>query len=160
MESIRKAVDKLMAAGLTLATAESCTGGMVAAAVTDLPGVSACFKGGVVSYSNDVKNAVLGVPQEILATVGAVSEECAKAMADGVRRRLGADIGVSTTGIAGPTGGTPTKPVGLVWFGIATAGGVKAASCVFAGDRDAVRRQAVDFAATLVCDACKGPGAD
>lgn len=154
MEPIRKAVEILIASGKTLATAESCTGGMVAAAVTDLPGVSACFKGGVVSYSNDVKNAMLGVPQEIMATVGAVSEECAKAMADGVRRRLGADIGISTTGIAGPTGGTPAKPVGLVWFGIATADGVKAAYRVFAGDRDAVRRQAVDFAASLVSEAC------
>ena len=102
--------------GLTLATAESCTGGLVASRLTAIPGASDVFLGSVVAYSNSVKAAQLGVPEEMLATFGAVSAETAAAMAEGARERLGADVAVSVTGVAGPGGGTPEKPVGLVFI--------------------------------------------
>jgi nicotinamide-nucleotide amidase len=110
--------------GLSLALAESCTGGLIAERITSIPGASRSFLGGVVSYSNAVKTSALGVPPDLLATRGAVSPEVAQAMAAGVRDRLGADVGLSVTGIAGPGGGTPEKPVGLVYLGLATASGV------------------------------------
>ena len=141
--------------GLTLATAESCTGGLVAGRITSVPGSSAVFLGGVVSYSNEVKRELLGVPQEVLERVGAVSAECAEAMAAGARGRLKADAAVSVTGIAGPDGGTPAKPVGLVFFGVATAAGVKSERCLFAGDRESVRRQAADRALALLMAAAR-----
>jgi PncC family amidohydrolase len=136
--------------GLTLATAESCTGGLVAARLTSVPGASAVFLGGVVSYANAVKRQVLGVPQTVLDGAGAVSAGCAEAMAAGARRLLGADAAVSVTGIAGPDGGTPEKPVGLVWFGVASGRGARSERRVFAGDREAVRRQAADHALELL----------
>ena len=101
--------------GLTLATAESCTGGLVAARLTSVPGSSDVFLGGVVSYANEVKTAALGVPEDVLAAHGAVSAETAAAMAEGARRRLDADVAVAVTGIAGPGGGSDEKPVGLVY---------------------------------------------
>jgi len=136
-------VELLKAGGLTCATAESCTGGGVGAAITAVPGSSAAFLGGVVSYANSVKNGVLGVPTKTLDTVGAVSSECAAAMASGARRLLGADLAVSVTGIAGPDGGSDEKPVGLVWFALASAVGVRTEKAIFAGDRARVREQAV-----------------
>jgi len=105
--------------GLTIAVAESCTGGLIAHRLTNLPGSSAYFMGGVVAYSNEVKERVLGVSHETLLLHGAVSEECAREMARGARRLLGTDIAISATGIAGPTGGTPQKPVGLVYVALA-----------------------------------------
>ncbi len=149
-------VRELLARNLQAATAESCTGGLVAAALTDVPGVSACYLGGVVSYANSVKHGVLGVPETVLETVGAVSAECAEAMARGVRERLGADLAVSTTGIAGPGGGTPTKPVGLVYFGVADRDGARSFRRVFPGDRAAVRAQAVATALSLLLEAARG----
>jgi nicotinamide-nucleotide amidase len=101
--------------------AESCTGGIVAQKLTDVPGSSAYFLGGVVAYSNAAKQELLGVPAALLQEHGAVSEACARAMAEGVRARFGADLGVSTTGISGPDGGTPEKPVGLVHLALARA---------------------------------------
>lgn len=137
----------LLAAGnLTCATAESCTGGGAGAAITNVPGSSAVYRGGVISYANEVKRQVLGVREETLMRVGAVSEETARQMAEGVRRLTGADLAVSTTGIAGPGGGTADKPVGLVWFALATAAGTRAEKAIFTGNRATVRRAAVTHA--------------
>lgn len=125
LELCTKIVDILKQRGLTLSTAESCTGGLVAKSITDVSGCSSVFYGGVVSYDNSVKQGVLGVKEETLNTYGAVSYETAREMAQGVRRALNTDIGISTTGIAGPGGGTPTKPVGTVYIGIATSDSVQ-----------------------------------
>jgi PncC family amidohydrolase len=138
---------------VTLATAESCTGGLVAARITAVPGASAVFLGGVVSYANEAKQGLLGVPQSVLERVGAVSAECAEAMAAGARERLKADVAVAVTGIAGPDGGTPQKPVGLVCFGVAAGGGVKSECRLFEGDREAVRQQASERALALLLEA-------
>ena len=146
-------VAALKARGLTCATAESCTGGSVGGAITAVPGSSAVFLGGVISYANEVKRDVLGVPQEILDAHGAVSPECAERMAAGARNLLKSDLAVSLTGIAGPDGGSAEKPVGLVWFGLATKDGVRTEKKLFAGDRAAVRAQAVSHALELLLSA-------
>ena len=150
MTTAEKLVKVLTEKKMTCATAESCTGGGVGNAITAVPGSSAVFWGGVISYDNSVKRDVLGVPENVLATVGAVSQECAAAMAKGVRRLLKTDLAVSVTGIAGPGGGTAEKPVGLVWFGLATAAGVKTGSKVFPGDRAAIRAAAIEHALGLL----------
>ena len=121
--------------GRTLALAESCTGGLVAELVTGIPGSSDYFLGGVVAYANAAKESLLGVPRELLDRHGSVSDPVARAMAEGVRRRFGADLGVATTGISGPGGGTPEKPVGLVHVALARAEGTHAESFVFPLDR-------------------------
>ncbi len=121
--------------GETLATAESCTGGNIAHRFTAMPGASEYFKGGVVAYSNEVKMALLGVDLESLNRYGAVSQSVAEQMAEGVRRATGATYGISTTGIAGPTGGTPEKPVGTVWMAVATPNGVFSRRMVFGSVR-------------------------
>lgn len=121
--------------GETLATAESCTGGNIAHRFTAMPGASEYFKGGVVAYSNEVKMALLGVDPESLNRYGAVSQSIAEQMAEGVRRATGATYGISTTGIAGPTGGTPEKPVGTVWMAVATPNGVFSRRMVFGSVR-------------------------
>jgi len=143
MTVAEKLVELLKAQNLTCATAESCTGGGVGSAITAVPGSSAVFAGGVISYSNDVKREVLGVKAETLASAGAVSPETAAQMAEGVRTLLKTDLAVSLTGIAGPDGGSDEKPVGLVWFGLATKDGVRTEKVLFAGDRARVREQAV-----------------
>ncbi|MDL9935256.1 competence/damage-inducible protein A [Gordonia sp. ABSL1-1] len=152
-------LDDLLAHALTgvrIATAESCTGGLVAARLTDRAGSSAYVWGGVVSYSNDVKTDMLDVPATMIAEHGAVSEQVARAMADGARRRLGADIAVSTTGIAGPDGGSTEKPVGTVCFGLSIAGRTTATRTRrFPGDRATVRALATTAALHLVLDALK-----
>lgn len=135
---------------LTVATAESCTGGGVAAALTSLAGSSDYVMGGIVSYSNAAKASLLGVPQEILDTRGAVSPECARAMAEGARRALGTDLAVSTTGIAGPGGGTARKPVGLVYIAVAGREGVTAAEHHFTGDRATVTSAATEAALAML----------
>jgi nicotinamide-nucleotide amidase len=119
----------------TLATAESCTGGLLAERITAVPGASAYYQGGAVTYSNAAKVALLGVPEELLAAHGAVSAEVARAMAEGARARFGADLAVSTTGISGPDGGTPEKPVGLVYVGFASQAGSEAHEFEFPFDR-------------------------
>ncbi len=143
MTVAEKLVELLKARGLRCATAESCTGGGIGSAITAVPGSSAVYLGGVVSYANEVKSGVLGVSKDTLATVGAVSPETAAQMAEGVRRLVGADLAVSVTGIAGPDGGSDDKPVGLVWFGLASAAGTRTEKAIFAGDRARVREQAV-----------------
>lgn len=105
--------------GLTLATAESCTGGRVAAFITEIPGCSVFYRGGVVAYSNSVKEELLGVSHETLLKYGAVSEETVREMAHGAMQRLNADAAIATSGIAGPSGGTPEKPVGTIWIAVA-----------------------------------------
>ena len=128
--------------GLTIAVAESCTGGMLASQFISVPGSSAWFMEGCVAYSNQAKRNRLGVREETLRQFGAVSEETAVEMAEGIRRTAGADIGVSTTGIAGPDGGTPEKPIGLVYIGIASAGGSFAKELRLTGNRQRVRSMA------------------
>lgn len=143
-------VQELTARGLTLAVAESCTGGLASKRVTDIPGSSACFLGGVVSYSNEVKERLLGVRHETLQQYGAVSEQVACQMAQGVRLAMGADIGVSTTGVAGPTG-SEQKPAGLVYIGLSTKEGTRAVRILKTNQsRDRVRRQASSTALDLV----------
>jgi nicotinamide-nucleotide amidase len=136
--------------GLTLATGESCTGGMVAERLTSVPGSSDVFRGAVVAYANAVKVQELGVPERVLAEHGAVSAETAAAMAAGARERLGADVGVGVTGVAGPDGGTATKPVGLVYVHAAGPGGELAVESSYGSDRETVRRRATAVALHLV----------
>ena len=136
----------LLARGWMLATAESCTGGMIAAACTDLAGSSQWFERGFVSYSNAAKTELLGVPAALIAEHGAVSEPVARAMAEGAVQRSAAQVAVAVTGVAGPTGGTPDKPVGTVWFGWRVDGATHSELQRFAGDRAAVRAQTVRHA--------------
>lgn len=138
--------------GVTVGTAESCTGGLVAGAVTAIPGSSEVIRGGVVSYAIPVKHDVLGVSWDILDApgVGAVSSECAAAMCEGARRVLGCDLAVSVTGIAGPGGAEPGKPVGTVWFGLATPAGTHTERHLLSGGRDEVRAKAVRVAVGLL----------
>ncbi|HEY3115511.1 MAG TPA: nicotinamide-nucleotide amidohydrolase family protein [Chloroflexota bacterium] len=140
-----------------LAVAESCTGGSLAAAITDLPGSSSFFVGGVVAYSNDLKEQLLGVPSATLQRHGAVSEETARAMAEGIRSRTGSAMGVSTTGIAGPGGATENKPVGLVYIGVATPDGVEVRRDVWPGGRAEVRAASVRAALSLALEALGSP---
>ena len=135
-----------LARGLTVATAESCTGGLVAEAITRVPGSSGYFVGGVVSYADAVKAELLGVPGAVLAAHGAVSEPVARAMAEGARARLGVDLAVSVTGIAGPDGGTLEKPVGLTFIGLASATATTARRYVWSFDRDGDRRASAEAA--------------
>lgn len=125
---------------LKIATAESCTGGLLSHILTSTSGSSIYFKGGVVAYSNEIKERVLGVQEHTLLLYGAVSAQCAQEMAEGIRSKFEVDIGLSTTGIAGPTGGTPEKPVGLVWIGISTAEETKTFQYNFPGTREEVKK--------------------
>lgn len=134
--------ERLQTLKRTVAVAESCTGGLLAAHLTAVPGSSATFPGGIIAYANAVKTRLLNVSESILAEHGAVSEPVARAMASGVRTLFGTDIGIGITGIAGPDGGTPQKPVGLVWIALADAQGVTAQDHVFTGNRTAVRQAA------------------
>lgn len=145
-------VEKLTSAKKTLATAESCTGGMIGAEITSVPGASAVFMGGIISYDNSVKSGILGVGETTLKDRGAVSVETAAQMAAGAKKVCGADVAVSVTGIAGPGGGSAEKPVGTVCFGIASEMGVRAVKMNFSpdGSREDIRRQSVDFAMELV----------
>ncbi len=136
----------LLTRGWMLATAESCTGGMIAAACTDLAGSSQWFERGFVSYSNAAKTELLGVPAGLIAQHGAVSEPVARAMAEGAVQHSAAQVSVAVTGVAGPTGGTPDKPVGTVWFGWRIDGTTHSELRHFTGDRAAVRAQTVRHA--------------
>ncbi len=128
-----------LARGLRVATAESCTGGLVGAAITAIPGSSGYYLGGFITYADEVKRDLAGVPAEVLAAHGAVSAQVAVTMAEGARSRLGADLAVSVTGVAGPGGGSDAKPVGLTYVGVADGHGTDARRYLWAGDRDANR---------------------
>jgi nicotinamide-nucleotide amidase len=151
-EVLQKARDK----SLTLGTAESCTGGLVSGTLTAIPGSSDVVMGSVVSYACSVKHRVLGVSQETLDTVGAVSQECACQMAEGARRVLASDVAVSVTGIAGPGGAVPGKPVGTVWFACACEQGTVSERHEFSGNRDTVRAKTVACALDMLAAACDG----
>lgn len=152
---VRELGETLQAMNWKMAVAESCTGGGLGAAVTDRAGSSAYFLGGVIAYDNRLKHSLLGVSEDALGRYGAVSLEVAERMASGCRRRLGADLAVSITGIAGPGGATPGKPVGLVFIGVATAAATRAQELHFTGDRADVRRQAVVAALRAAVEAAR-----
>jgi nicotinamide-nucleotide amidase len=135
---------------LKLATAESCTGGLLSKMITDISGSSEYFIGGIISYSNEMKMKILSVSGEILVNHGAVSAECAAAMADGARKNLGADIAISITGIAGPTGGTPEKPVGLVYIGLSVPDRTVTSENRFGNDRERIRERSASVALDLL----------
>ncbi len=146
-------VARAQARGLMLATAESCTGGLVAALITSVAGSSAVLEQGAVTYSNAAKTRMLDVPAALIEAHGAVSQPVAEAMAAGARTRAGVDLAVSITGIAGPGGGSDEKPVGLVHFGLATADGVQHLERRFGeGDRHAIRMAATEQALQLLLD--------
>jgi nicotinamide-nucleotide amidase len=154
LEEAATLLARMQEAGRTLATAESCTGGLIAAALTAVPGSSATVLAGYVTYSNDAKARMLGVDPAVIAAVGAVSAEVAQAMAEGALRDSGADIAISCTGIAGPGGATPGKPVGLVYLGLARRGAAtRVERQVFAGDRGGVRAATVARAFALITEA-------
>ncbi len=138
--------DLLLKKGLKLVTAESCTGGLIAGACTDLAGSSAWFERGFVTYSNDAKTELLGVEERLLRRAGAVCEGVARAMVAGALAHSHAQVAVAVTGVAGPTGGSPAKPVGTVWFGFAVPGQLITEKCRFAGDRAQVRAATVQYA--------------
>ena len=140
---------------LTVATAESCTGGGIGHRLTAVSGSSAVYMGGIISYTNDVKEKVLNVPSEMLREHGAVSAPTAKAMAEGVRRLLNSDFGVSVTGLAGPTGDGSGKPVGLVYIGIAQSRQTDVQEYLFSGSREEVREQAIQAAIELLLNTVK-----
>ena len=147
-------IHALIAKGKTLATAESCTGGGIGHALTAVPGSSAAYKGGVISYTNAVKESVLGVSRTVLETKGAVSEETARLMAEGVRKVIGSDLGISVTGLAGPDGDGSGKPVGLVYIGAADGNQTIVQEFLFTGNREVIRNkaiaEAIQLALTLV----------
>jgi nicotinamide-nucleotide amidase len=147
VESVAKL---LLGTGRRLAVAESCTGGLIAKRITDRPGASAWFVGGVVAYSNDVKVEALGVDRATLAAHGAVSEEVVLEMARGAVQSLGGEAGLAVTGIAGPEGGTDAKPVGTVWYAVEVGGNAQARREVFGGDREQIRERAAQAALTLL----------
>lgn len=143
-------IDRLRAHRLTMAVAESCTGGMLGARITAVPGSSDVFLGGVIAYDNGVKTGLLGVDAAVIEREGAVSEEVARSMATGVRERTGAAVGIGITGVAGPGGGTPSKPVGTVWLGVDFAGTVSAVRLALWGDREEIRYRATQSALDII----------
>jgi nicotinamide-nucleotide amidase len=150
-ETLEEVVGGLLKSrGYTLAVAESCTGGLLAGRITDVPGSSDYFRTSVVAYANEAKIDLLGVPVELIVARGAVSAEVAEAMAEGIRRRAGATLGLSVTGIAGPGGGTAEKPVGLVYIGLASEAGVESRRLLFPGDRYLIRQFSINAALSMV----------
>ena len=144
--------------GITVGTAESCTGGLVAHVLTEVPGSSGYFAGGIVSYSNAIKERDLGVAADVIARHGAVSAQTARAMATGARLRLGVDVAVSVTGIAGPGGGTDEKPIGLTYIGVADRDGVDVRRYAWTGDRTANKRSSAAAALTLMIERLEDDG--
>ncbi|MGC8684106.1 MAG: CinA family protein [bacterium] len=153
LKLISKRLGKLlMEQKKTLSTAESCTGGMISKVITDIPGSSRYFAGGVVSYSNDIKNRILHVDKALLNRYGAVSQEVALAMLKGVQRLMKTDCAIAVTGIAGPDGGTPEKPVGLVYIAVANKKDIQVKRFVFQHDRDGNRKQTTITAITILIE--------
>lgn len=151
LDLVEKLANKLHEKKMTLTCAESCTGGLLSAIITGRPGSSTMFERGFVTYSNESKQELLGVSTNVLKTYGAVSAECAQAMADGALRNSRADISISITGIAGPDGGDEQKPVGLVYFGYALKNGMNGTlEYKFSGDRASIREQSVATALTCL----------
>lgn len=149
----RQLIEKCRRYGIVLATAESCTGGLIGGALTSVPGASDVYTGGIISYSNAIKESVLGVPGKILVCEGAVSAPAAEAMALGAARLMNAQLSVAVTGIAGPGGATPEKPVGLVFVCVAAKDEVKETRrCHFSGDRENVRQQTVREALKMLSE--------
>ena len=146
-------LDALESRGMTLATAESCTGGGIGSALTAVPGSSKTYRGGIISYTNEVKTALLSVPEEVLRELGAVSGPVAQAMAAGAARACMADAAISTTGLAGPGGDDFGNPVGTVWIGWYLRGETFSRRFLFEGDREAVRAQAVEAAQQMLLEA-------
>ncbi|WP_232224981.1 CinA family protein [Acidihalobacter ferrooxydans] len=152
-ELVRVLGDLLVERGIRITTAESCTGGWIAKLLTDLPGSSAWFSHGFVTYSNAAKQEMLGVPAEVFARFGAVSSECVRAMAEGALRFAANGLAIAVSGIAGPDGGTLDKPVGTVWFALSGAGGSTVTKrCQLPGDREAVRHAAARIALQMAID--------
>jgi PncC family amidohydrolase len=149
--------DACLRRGLTLAVAESCTGGLVADAITDVPGSSGYFLGGIVSYADEAKEQHLGVPGEVIAAHGAVSAQVARAMAEGARMRFGSGIAASVTGIAGPDGGSDAKPVGLTYVAVADEQGSDVRRFVWAGDRGANKQSSAEALLQLLVDRVGSP---
>ena len=157
VELARRVGVALRERGLHLATAESCTGGLVAHLITEVPGSSDYFTGALVTYANDVKVALADVPAEVLDAHGAVSAQVARAMADGVRRRLGVDLVVSITGVAGPDGGTAAKPVGLTYVAVADVDGDDVRRHLWDSDRSGNKRLSAAAALELILERTGGP---
>jgi PncC family amidohydrolase len=152
MSTLEEIVGRLLTEqGLTIAVAESCTGGLIAHRLTNVPGSSAYFIGGVVAYANEVKEQVLGVSGDTLAAHGAISEETVREMARGARRLFDTDVAISSTGIAGPTGGTPEKPVGLVYVALTAHDIERCERHLWQGDRLENKRQTAEAALDLLC---------
>lgn len=155
MSLAERLVALLLEKGMTITAAESCTGGLLAASIVSVSGASRVFPGSVVSYATRVKEELLSVDPEAVATYTVVSDPVARQMAQGARQLLGTDVAVSVTGVAGPTGGTEETPVGTVFVGVATKDGAHARRFSFRGDRDEVRRQAVEAALSLAIQAAE-----
>ena len=149
-EKSKEVVELLINRKLKITSAESCTGGLFAANITSISGSSECFEGSFVTYSNEIKHKMINVRKETLEKYGAVSEECVLEMAENSRKIMKSDISIAISGIAGPSGGTDEKPVGLVWICLSADGYIKAYKNIFKGDRDKVREESVYFALCLV----------
>ncbi|MBI4656434.1 MAG: CinA family protein [Elusimicrobia bacterium] len=146
----RRLCRRLKIRNATLATAESCTGGLLSHLITQVPGSSDYFKGGITAYSNGLKTGILGVRKKTLQKYGAVSKQCAIEMARGARKLFAADYSISVTGIAGPSGGTDKKPVGLVYFAVAGPDGAACFKKIFRGSRSTIKRLSADFALDML----------
>lgn len=160
MKRETKVVRRLVKHSLSLCTAESCTGGLVAGRITSVSGASGCFEGGFITYSNAAKIRLIGVPEKLIVSCGAVSDETARAMAEGARGKLGTDMSVAVTGIAGPSGGTADKPVGTVYIAVARKGKTSVRKFLFTGTRHRIRTQTTEEALKFVLDEAEEmPGA-
>jgi len=149
---VKRLVTRCRERHLTVSVAESCTGGLIGGALTAIPGASEIFVGGIIAYSNGIKNRLCAVPLPLLEDHGAVSGPVVEAMARGTRRQCGSDWAIAVSGVAGPTGGTAQKPVGLVWIGVASPEQGRSVSCRFPGNREQVRHATVDAACSFLLE--------